>query len=145
MNSNVRGKEEMQKYISAIVMLVVLCGLAVTGRAKLAEPPDIPGVISASPIDHEAIRASIIDPAPSHYTIDVRKFANIGVNEDAPTFALYVTSSLPSKCGDFTDRELPYWKPSKYKRTFNLEGQEDVLKALDTFGCVVIANTPPQG
>ena len=135
----------MSKYVSAIILLVVSCGLAVTGRAMLAEPRDIPGIVSISPQTHQAIRASIIDSTPSHYTIDVRKFANIGANEEAPTFALYVTNSLPSKCGDFRDREISYWKPSKYKRTFNLQEHDDVLQAINAYGCVVITNTPLHG
>ena len=126
-------------------MLALTCGLAVTGRAKLVEPADIPGIAAVSPQEHQAIRASVINATPSNYTIDVRKFANIGVNEDAPTFAVYVTNSLPSKCGDFRGEDLPYWKPSKYKRTFNLQGHDDVLKAIDSYGCVVIKNIPPHG
>ncbi len=126
-------------------MLVVLCSLAVSGRAMIAEKDDIPDIPSISPAGYEPIRASVIDPSPARYTIDVRKFANIGVDEEAPVFALYVTSSLPSKCGDFRDTEVPYWKSGKYKRVFNLTGEEKLLRAIKGYGCVVLRNVPPAG
>lgn len=122
-------------------MLVLLCSLAVSGRAMIAEKGDIPDIPAISPEGHEAIRASVIDSTPSRYTIDVRKFANIGVDEAAPTFALYIRTSLPSKCGDFRDVELPYRKPAKYKRTFNMTGEEKVLRALGEYGCIIVRNS----
>lgn len=136
----------MKRYGSAIVMLVVLCTLAVSGRARLAEPEDLPGLPSIPPAGHQTIRASVVDKNPAHYTIDVRKFANIGVNEDAPTFAIYMTSALPTKCGDFTEVDLHYWKVSKYKRGFNLSEHPEVLKAIKAYGCIVLRNSsaPPQ-
>jgi hypothetical protein len=139
------GDQEMKRYLSAIVMLVVLCSLAISGRAKIAEKEDIPDLPSISPQGHQSIRASIINPDPSQFTIDVRKFANIGVDEDAETFALYVTNTLPAKCGDFRDLELPYWKPAKYKRTFNLSGQEKVMRSIKEYGCVILRNISPSG
>ena len=132
----------MKRYMSAIVMLIVLCSLAVSGRAKIAEKDDIPDLPSISPEGHQPIRASVINPAPSRFTIDVRKFANIGVNEDAPTFAVYVNNTLPAKCGDFRDLELSYWKPAKYKRTFNFSNEEKVMRAIREYGCVVLRNIP---
>lgn len=141
----VSGEEELRRYLSAIIMLVVLCSLAVSGRAMIAEKDDIPDIPSISPEGYEAIRASVINPNPASYTIDVRKFANIGVNEDAPMFAVYTGTSLPSKCGDFRDIELSYWKPEKYKRSFNLTNQEKVLRAIKGYGCVVLRNAPSAG
>lgn len=141
----VSGDEELKRYLSAIVMLVVLCSLAVSGRAMIAEKDDIPDLPSISPEGHEPIRASVINPNPASYTIDVRKFANIGVDETAPTFALYTGTSLPSKCGDFRDIELPYWKPDKYKRSFNMTGEEKVMRALQEYGCIVLRNVETVG
>ena len=137
----VSGEEKLKRYLSAIVMFVVLCSLAVSGRAMIAGKDDIPDLPSISPEGHEPIRASVINPNPANYTIDVRKFANIGVNEDAATFAVYIGSSLPTKCGDFRDVELPYWKPGKYKRSFNMSGEEKILRAFEGYGCVVLRNT----
>jgi hypothetical protein len=139
------GDDDMKRYLSAIVMLVVLCSLAISGRAMIAEKDDIPDLPTISPAGHEAIRASVINANPASYTIDVRKFANIGANEEAPTFALYLGSTLPGKCGDFRDLDLPYWKPAKYKRTFNLEGHEKFMRAIKEYKCVVVRNTPSAG
>lgn len=133
----------MKHFGIAAVMLLVLCTLALTGRARIADKEDVQGLPTISPIDHQAIRASVVDDDPSHYTIDVRKFSNIGVKEDAPTFAVYITNNLPKKCGDFRALELPYNKPEKYKRTFNLQDHPDVLRAITAYGCVVMRNIPP--
>jgi hypothetical protein len=98
-----------------------------------------------SPNGHQEIKASVINDDPSSYKIDVKKLANMGVNEEAPTFAVYTKSSLPSQCGDFRNLELPYKKPTKYEREFNLSGHPEVLNALDSYGCVVMRNIPPNG
>lgn len=135
----------MRRYASAIIMLVVLCSLAVSGRAMIADKGEIPDLPSISPEGHQPIRASVLNPAPSHFTIDVRKFANIGANEDAPTFALYTGSTLPKRCGDFRDLTLDYWKPDKYRRVFNFSGHEKVVRALDGYKCIVLRNSPPVG
>lgn len=135
----------MRRYASAIIMLVVLCSLAVSGRAMIAEKDDIPDLPSMSPEGFEPLRASVIDPNPSSFTIDVRKFANIGVNEDAPDFAIYTTNNLPSKCGDFRDLELRYSKHNKYKLTMNLMGHEKVFRALKGYGCIILHNQKIEG
>ncbi|HEU4838664.1 MAG TPA: hypothetical protein VFS88_04550 [Micavibrio sp.] len=135
----------MRRYASAIVMLVVLCSLAVSGRAMIADKGEVPDLPSISPEGHQPIRASVIDSAPSHFTIDVRKFANIGADEDAPTFALYLGTRLPKRCGDFRDIDLAYWKPSKYRRVFNLSGKDKVLRAIGEYDCIVLRNAPPVG
>ena len=129
-------------YASAFVMLVVLCSLAVSGRAMIAETGEIPDLPSVSPEGFVPLRASVVDSNPARFTIDVRKFANIGVDEDAPTFALYTKNTLPGKCGDFRDVELSYSKPSKYRRVFNLSGEDKLLRAIDGYGCVILRNGP---
>lgn len=134
----------MKRYFSALVMLVALCSLAVSGRAKIMDhSADVPGIPSIDPHEFQPIRASITNPDPGKFTIDVRKLANIGANEDAPIFAVYTSSSIPTKCGDYRDLELPYWKPSKYKRTFDLRDHPEVLKAINAYQCVAIRNIPP--
>lgn len=135
----------MRRYASAFVMLVVLCSLAVSGRAMITETGDIPDLPAISPEGFQPLRASIINSDPARFTIDVRKFANIGVDEDAPNFALYTGSTLPTKCGDFRDLELAYWKPSKYRRTFDLSKEEKLVRAIDGYGCVVLRNGPSAG
>lgn len=135
----------MKRYASAVFMLVALCSLAISGRATLmASTADVPGIPSVPPDDFEAIRASVINPDPAEFTIDVRKFANIGVNEDAPVFAVYTSSSLPDKCGDYRDLDLSYRKPSKYKRIFDLRDHADVLQAIKVYHCIVMRNIPPK-
>ncbi len=130
----------MKRYGSAFVMLVALCSLAVSGRAMITQGPDIPGLSSTSPEGHQAIRASVLDQNPSNYTFDVRKFSNIGVDENALTFAVYVTNRLPNKCGDFRDKDLKHWKPQKYERTFDLRDHPEVIEALGLYGCVIVRN-----
>lgn len=98
---------------------------------------------TVSPGKHQPIKASVVDNTPKHFTIDVKKFANLSVNEEAPTFAVYVTNRLPDRCGDFRSLAIPYVKPNKYTRTFNLSRHPDVLDAIDKYGCVVMKNIPP--
>ena len=135
----------MRRYASAIIMLVVLCSLAVSGRAMIVEKDDIPDMPSVSPEGFEPLRASIINSDPAQFTIDVRKFANIGVDEDAADFAIYTKNTLPTKCGDFRDVELSYWKPSKYRRTFDFSREEKLLRAIEGYGCIIVHNGPPEG
>lgn len=145
MNQGMNGEKTMQKYLSAIVMLVVLCGLAVTARAMIGVKEDLPGLPSMAPEGNQVLRASVVSKNPAHYTLDIRKFANIGVNQDAPTYAIYTGNSLPVKCADLRGEDVSYWKPSKYKRTFDLRGHEDVIKGIEGYGCVVIRNLPTAG
>ncbi len=98
-----------------------------------------------SPGGHETIKASVLNNDPSAYRINVKKLANMDVNQEAPTFAVYIRSSIPSKCGDFRDLELPYKKPTKYEREFNLSDNPEVLEALKSHGCVVMRNIPSKG
>lgn len=131
----------IRRDLSALAMLIVLISLTISGRAMVSVEPDLPGIVSTSPEGYQPIRASVIDDAPSRYTLDIRKFSNIGVDEAAPSFALYITNNLPSKCGDFRDLDLNLRAIDKYKRVMNLNGHENVLKALDVFGCIIIRNS----
>lgn len=95
-----------------------------------------------SPSRHQPIKAEVIDPNPSHYTINLKKLANMNVNQEAPTYAMYVTSSVPKTCADFSKIDIDYQKPDKYHRVFNLSDHEDVVNALNAYGCVIIPNKP---
>lgn len=140
----------MKRFAIATVMLTTLCGLAVTGRAMVSDhdghrtkptPHGKYGLVS--PQGFQPIRAEILSDSPSHFTIDVKKLANLGANEDAPVFAVYTKSTVPDMCGDFRKLSISYKKPSKYQRVFDLSRHEDVLEAINTHGCVVMRNIPP--
>lgn len=111
------------------------------GGAKQEESSNARGGIS--PEGHQLIKASVINDDPKAYKINVRKMANLNADENAETFAVYITSSAPDTCADFRKLKLPYKKPSKYEREFNLRKHPQVLKALDEYGCVVMRNIPP--
>lgn len=141
-----------KNYLIVIAMLLVLCGLAAAGRAKIndntareTEKAARHDIALVAPSDFQPIRADILNDSPSHFTIDVENLANIGVDEEAPVFAVYTQSSLPAQCGDFRELELNYSKPSKYKRSFDLSGHKDVLDAINAYGCIVMRNIPPKG
>lgn len=132
-------KNGFKNYLIVAVMIAALCSLAIAGRATISETvPDMPGVSAVDPTEFEPLRASVIDENPSHYTIDVRKFSNIGVDENAPYFSVYISETIPQQCGDFRTLDLPYQKPDKYQRIFDLSSHDDVLKAINTYKCVVI-------
>ncbi len=151
-NKSASGRSDFQKYGIAVVMLVVLCGLAATGRAKISDNLEKESTLAAgkkialvSPEEFQPIRADIINKEPSKFTIDVENLANLSADEEAPVFAVYTASSLPDQCGDFRELELHYKKPSEYKRQFDLSGHKEVLEAIDSYGCVVMKNIPPRG
>ncbi len=128
----------MKKYGSALIMLVVLCGLAGAGRAKIsANHADI-GIPTASPAGHEPLRADIVNKRLSNFTLDIQQFANISANENAETYAVYTNGTLPATCGDFTGKDITYWQPSKYKRSFDLRGHRDVVQAFEEYGCIIV-------
>lgn len=95
-----------------------------------------------SPSKHQPIKAEVIDSNPSHYTINVKKVANLNVNKEAPTYAMYVTSSVPKACADFSKINIDYQKPDKYHRIFDLSDHKDVVNAINDYGCVIIPNKP---
>lgn len=145
-------KINIKNYGIAFAMLVVLCGLAAAGRAKISGEMDretkkaaSKEIVLVSPEQFQPIRADIVSNTPSKFTIDVEHLANIGADDNAPVFAVYTKSDLPAQCGDFRGLELNYKKPEKYKRVFDLSRHQDVLDAIDSYGCVVMRNIPPKG
>lgn len=141
------------RYFIALFIIVMGCTVAALSAAhydtgmkegeKVSLQPS-EKITTISPNGHQKIKASVLDKNPASYKIDVRKLANLNVNQEAPTFAVYITSSAPAQCGDFRKLELPYKKPSKYERQFNLSQHKEVLDALDEYGCVVMRNIPPK-
>lgn len=93
-----------------------------------------------SPDGHQAIKARIVDPSPQNFTISVNSFSNMWADDNAPTFAIYTSYSVPKLCADFTKLKLTYQKPTKYRRVFNLSKHKEVLKALEKYQCVVVRN-----
>ena len=134
------NKEILKKYMAAIVMFIFLCGLAATGRARVMDQPEVEGVATVSPVGHQPLRASVVNKRLSRYTLDIKNFANIIFNENAPTYAIYVESMLPSQCGDFTNIDLDYTKPDEHRRRFNLTEHPEVAKSLRTYGCIILKN-----
>ena len=47
------GNEDMKKYASAVIMLVVLCSLAVTGRARIMDKQDLLGLPTIAPSEFQ--------------------------------------------------------------------------------------------
>ena len=128
------------KILSIIVVLGVMSVPVVYALARVQKAPAQRGQTSSG--SHESVKAEIIDSDPAHFTIDVHTMANMGVNEEAPTLALYTSENPPANCPDFSNLDLPYKKPEKHKREFNLSEHEDVLKALEKYHCVVVKNQP---
>tara|TARA_B100001750_G_scaffold245879_1_gene266611 strand:+ start:980 stop:1366 length:387 start_codon:yes stop_codon:yes gene_type:complete len=91
----------------------------------------------------QPIKAEVVNSEPSNFTINVRNFANMGVDQKADIFTVYTASSKPEQCADFRDVELPYTKPEKYLRQFDLSNQPDIMKAIEDTQCVAIKNIPP--
>lgn len=115
----------------------LLCFLALMPFAAHAA-----NVHVASSANHQAIKAEVQDKTPSHFTINLKKVANMGVNQNAKTFAMYTGASVPNTCGDFSKIDINYKKPDKYHRVFDLSKNPEVLTALDEYGCVIITNKP---
>ncbi|OIN85315.1 MAG: hypothetical protein AUJ12_09730 [Alphaproteobacteria bacterium CG1_02_46_17] len=88
----------------------------------------------------EQVKAYVINNDPKNFTIDVYSLANMFVDQDAPEFAVYLTTSAPKLCADFRTTELPYSKPEKYHRQFDLNQHLDIQDALEKYRCVVIKN-----
>jgi len=105
--------------------------------------PDAAFAYTLSPSEgHEAVNAQVLDATPAHFTINLKKLANLGVDQKASTFALYTTSRVPQQCGDFSKVDIDYLKPEKYERVFDLSQKPEVLKALNEHACVIIPNKP---
>ncbi len=128
------------KILSIIVVLGVISVPMVYTLARVEKAPAQAGQASSG--SHESVKAEIIDSDPAHFTIDVHTMANMNVNEEAPTFALYTSENPPANCPDFSNLDLPYKKPEEHKREFDLSEHEDVLEALEKYHCVVVKNIP---
>jgi hypothetical protein len=134
------AKTMRYKILSIIVVLGVISVPMVYALARVEKAPAQAGQASSG--SHESVKAEIIDSDPAHFTIDVHTMANMNVNEEAPTFALYTSENPPANCPDFSNLDLPYKKPEEHKREFDLSEHEDVLEALEKYHCVVVKNIP---
>jgi hypothetical protein len=132
------AKTMRYKTLSIVLILGVICVPMVYALARVQKAPSQPAQTSSG--SHESVKAEIINSDPAHFTIDVHTMANMGVNEEAPTFALYTSENPPANCPDFSNLDLPYKKPEEHKREFDLSEHEDVLKALEKHHCVVVKN-----
>ncbi len=92
----------------------------------------------------EQVKANVVDNDPGNFTIDVYSLANLFVNQEAPDFAVYLTTSAPKLCADFRNTKLAYTKPEKYYRQFDLSNHQDIQDALEKYRCVVIKNIPQE-
>lgn len=150
MNAETFKDKDLRKNLIIIcTCAAIMIGGGLAARAlKPLEPSESKeklADVKSTPIDkHEAIKAEIIDSDPAHYVIDVEQLANLGVDDNAKTFAVYVTKDKPETCGDFTGVKLPYQKPEEYKRRFDLSEHMDVIQAIEHYGCVAMKNIPPE-
>lgn len=119
------------------LFLVIFMMLGMNGAALSSDA-------TISPRKSQPVKAKIIDKTPKNFTISVKSFSNMAVNEEAPYFAVYTSSQLPQKCGNFRDLDLKYSKPSKYERVFDLSKNVEVINAVNEYKCVVIKNIPLQ-
>lgn len=136
----------MNKRLAVLTLIpALLMGMTTANAERPSVRMNKPSqdIATTSPQGHQPIKAKIVDPNPSHLTIDVKTIANLGADQNAPTFALYTTPRPPAHCGDFAHLEITYQKPTQYTRAFNLSHHRDVLKAINSYGCVVIKNIPP--
>jgi len=108
----------------------------------LAIPAHAASIKTVSSTAHQPVKVEVQNDDPSNFTINLKKVANMGVDQKAKTFAMYTGASVPKTCGDFRKVDIDYKKPDKYHRVFNLAEQPEVIKALDKYGCVVIPNKP---
>lgn len=116
--------------------------LLAAAAALITIPANAQGLKATPSSAHQPVKVEVQNRDPANFTINLKKIANLGVDQKARTFALYTTSSVPDRCGDFRKLDIDYKKPDKYHRVFNLSGNPEVLKALDQYGCVVIPNKP---
>lgn len=124
------------RYFLAAIILIIIASAPFWASANDNE------IATTSPENHQPIKAEVIDSSPENYTIDVHSLSNLGVDENADTFAVYTASSLPKTCGDFSDTDLSYNKPEKYKRSFDLSENPEVLSAIEQYQCVIVPNKP---
>jgi hypothetical protein len=129
-----RRSTMVKKFILAGIIIGVLGGLGTVFYTLAAD------INTISPKGHQAIKAKVIHEDPARFTINVKSLVNLGANENAPTFAVYVDQRLPQQCGNFLHLSLKYYKPEKHQRVFNLSKNKEVLDAIKTYRCVVIKN-----
>lgn len=126
------------KYVPCFLLLaLVIMPFAVATQTALAAD-----VALVEPSKFQPIKASVTNDDPANYTINVKSISNLGVNEDAAVFAIYISSSAPPECADFTHLSLRYWKPGKYLRTFDLSDNPEVIDAIHAYQCVAVRNIP---
>jgi hypothetical protein len=107
-----------------------------------ASPLSAADIQTSSPKGHEAVKASVVNSEPATYTINVKSLSNLGVDEEAATFAVYVSGSKPETCGNFENTPLTYKKPEKYLREFDLSGNPEIVTAINEYKCVIVPNKP---
>lgn len=90
----------------------------------------------------QPIKAEIVKSDPSEFTINVRNMSNLGADQKADVFSVYTASSQPEQCADFTNVELPYEKPEKYLRVFDLSDKPEIMTAIEKHQCVAVKNIP---
>lgn len=98
---------------------------------------DAPLVATA---DFETVRAKVIDPTPSNFTIDLGFPRNLSVDRNAPYIALFDTRQPPQLCADFRDINLKGETISTTQRRYDLSGQPELLEAMQDYRCIVVPN-----
>jgi hypothetical protein len=116
--------------------------LALALLVSLALPAHAGSFAVTSSAAHQPVKAEVTNPDPKNFTINLKKLANLSVNQDAKTYALYTTASVPGTCADFRKDDIDYKKPDKYHRIFDLSKKPEVVEALHEYGCVVVPNKP---
>jgi hypothetical protein len=126
------------------IALLILCSLAVAGRARVSNAEklkvDIAGVTKISPAGHQPLRADIINGRASRFTVDTDNLANILFSDTSPTYVMFVQSTLPSECADFTNINVDYVATSKTRRRYNFEANPEIAQSIKTIGCAVLKN-----
>ena len=124
--------------MNTLTLTTTLCALLILAAPPTwAKPPE-----EVRTSKYERVKAYVIDNNPKTFTIDVYSFANIMVDQEAPAFAVYISTSPPKTCADFTSVNLDYTRPEKYHRQFDLTKHQDIQDALEKYRCVVIKNIP---
>lgn len=130
-------KKDAVTHMKKLMTIYTLLTMAVSTAPSWAKPPE-----EVRTSKYERVKAYVIDNNPKTFTIDVYSLANIMVDQEAPAFAVYISTSPPKSCADFTSVNLAYTRPEKYHRQFDLTKHEDIQDALEKYRCVVIKNIP---
>ncbi|MDD3022208.1 MAG: hypothetical protein PHX61_14720 [Alphaproteobacteria bacterium] len=121
-------------------ILSCICVISAANILSLAATAAANSIKETPTKKFEQVKAYVINNDPKNFTIDVYSLANMFVDQEAPEFAVYLTTSAPKLCADFRATELPYSKPEKYHRQFDLNQHLDIQDALEKYRCVVIKN-----